>query len=66
MSAEPVGLPQLARQVSGDPLPHAPLCHDVSPATVLSYANSSATCVTAITPEWVCKVKTYGTGCKCE
>ena len=66
VSTEPVALPQLARLVSGDPLPHAPLCHTVSAATVMSCANSSATCVTEITPEWVCKVKTSSAGCKCE
>jgi len=42
-----------------------PLCHNVSPASVLNCANSNSMCVTAITPNWTCKLKVTG-GCKCE
>jgi hypothetical protein len=53
------------RPLEDDPTgPRPPLCHLVSPASVLNCANSSSTCVTAITPNYVCKLRP-GSGCAC-
>jgi len=54
-----------ARPLEDDPAgPRPPLCHLVSPASVLNCANSSSTCVTAITPNYVCQLRP-GLGCRC-
>lgn len=62
-----LGVPQLAVAIEDDPNPApVPLCHKVTSPSVLNCANSDSMCVTAITPDWKCKLKTDGTGCKCE
>ena len=48
-----------------------PLCHLVTPVTVLNCANSSSTCVTEITPNYTCQLVILGpsddpyTACRC-
>jgi hypothetical protein len=72
---QPVGvavlLPEQAETMipalGDDPVPAVPLCHKVTPVTLLNCANSSSLCVTAVTPNYVCNlvIRDGNTVCRC-